>query len=112
MFRIRRTQDYPPVSVRALRQRECRDALIPTGRSRVYYKRQKQPHRGRCGACPDRRAGLTEYRLVYRLRSMKGKMTGRPAQAGTEEAAPGYREMPKALQESPDQTAGQARLRA
>ena len=43
---------------------------------------------------------------------MKGKMTGRLELAGTEEAAPGYRERPKALQESPDQTAGPARLRA
>lgn len=43
---------------------------------------------------------------------MKRKMTGRLERAGTEEVAPGYREMPKALQELPDQTAGQARLRA
>jgi hypothetical protein len=36
MFRIRRIQDYPPVPVRALRQRECCNAPIPTGRFRVY----------------------------------------------------------------------------
>src|SRR5208282_2537475 len=29
MFRIRRTQDYPPESVRALRQRKCCNAPIP-----------------------------------------------------------------------------------